>query len=67
VEQHTSAWLHPDGTDRLWRDPAGALCALSPDIPGHCAGERRDDTDYSPGSPASHSYVFFSQSPVISW
>jgi hypothetical protein len=67
VEQHTCAWLHPDGTDRVWRDPVGALCALSPDIPGHCAGEYRDDTDHSPGCTASYSDVFFSHSPVISW
>jgi hypothetical protein len=49
-----------------WGDPAGTLCALSADIPGLCAGELRDDTDHLPGSPASHTYILFSQSPVIS-
>jgi hypothetical protein len=66
VEEHTCAWLHPDGTDRLRSDPAGAHYALSLDIPGHCAGEHRDDTDHLPGSPASQTYVSVSQSPVTS-
>jgi hypothetical protein len=50
-----------------WRDPAGALYALSPDIPGHRAGDRRDDTDHLTRSPASHAHVFLCQIPVTFW
>ena len=51
-EYHSCVWLHPYGTDRLWRDPAGPLHPLPPDIPDHCAGECGDDPDNPPGFPA---------------